>query len=198
MEHLIRERFAHFGHVNDRAMEQMMTVFIDRIKPHFDDDDEDHFIPIPFALGYPVGQDDDESNGILDGTLVFKAEELKAKVFEPVVLKVLHLIKDQLDGSALKPVDAIFMVGGFGKSSYLYRRVNDSFVPRVKFVGIPPRAEMAVVRGAVYFGLNPRIVAQRISRKYTHVCIRASKPILTYNSSLSYRTNLWLEKRHYL
>lgn len=165
MEHLIRERFAHFGHVNDRAMEQMMAVFIDRIKPHFDDDDEDHFIPIPFALGYPLGKGDDDDHGILDGMLVFKAEELKTKVFEPVVLKVLHLIKDQLDGSALKPVDAIFMVGGFGKSSYLHRRVSDSFVPRVKFVGIPPRAEMAVVRGAVYFGLNPRIVAQRISRK---------------------------------
>lgn len=163
MEQLIRDRFKHFGDVNTRAMEQMMTVFVEKIKPQFDDDDEDHFIPIPFAMGYPNG--DNAEAGIMDGTLMFTADELKAKVFDPVVHRVLQLISNQLDGSALKPVDAIFMVGGFGKSNYLHRRVNESFVPRVKFVGIPPRAEMAVVRGAVYFGLNPRLVAQRVSRK---------------------------------
>ncbi|CAO3589013.1 unnamed protein product [Absidia cylindrospora] len=163
MEQLIRDRFRQFGQVNQRAMDQMMTTFVERIKPQFDDDDEDHFIPIPFSMGYPNNNDDDV--GIIDGTLIFSAEELKEKVFEPVVLRVLQLISNQLDGSALKPVDAIFMVGGFGKSNYLHRRVNEVFVPRVKFVGIPPRAEMAVVRGAVYFGLNPRLVAQRVSRR---------------------------------
>ncbi|ORZ10128.1 hypothetical protein BCR42DRAFT_494628 [Absidia repens] len=163
MEQLIRDRFRQFGQVNQRAMDQMMTTFVERIKPQFDDDDEDHFIPIPFSMGYP--NNNDEEAGIIDGTLIFSAEELKEKVFEPVVLRVLQLISNQLDGSALKPVDAIFMVGGFGKSNYLHRRVNETFVPRVQFVGIPPRAEMAVVRGAVYFGLNPRLVAQRVSRR---------------------------------
>ncbi|ORZ22048.1 hypothetical protein BCR42DRAFT_161778 [Absidia repens] len=163
MEQLIRDRFQHFGGINRRSMDQMMTVFIERIKPQFDDDDEEHFIPIPFTLGYP--NEDNEEAGIMDGTVIFTAEELKEKVFEPVVLKVLDLIKNQLDGSTDKQVDAIFMVGGFGKSIYLHRRVKETFVPRVKFVGIPPRAEMAVVRGAVYFGLKPRLVTQRVSRR---------------------------------
>ncbi|KAI8081766.1 uncharacterized protein BX664DRAFT_341244 [Halteromyces radiatus] len=163
MEQLIREKFEHFGPVNQRAMDQMMSVFVERIKPQFDDDGEDHFIPIPFTMGYP--NNDNMEVGIMDGTLIFTTDELKEKVFDPVVEKVIRLIRNQLDGSALKPVDAIFMVGGFGKSNYLHRRVNETFIPRVKFVGIPPRAEMAVVRGAVYFGLNPRLVAQRVSRR---------------------------------
>ncbi|CAO3608977.1 unnamed protein product [Cunninghamella blakesleeana] len=165
MEQLIIERFQHFGEVKRKALDQMMTTFIERVKPQFndDDDDDEHFIPIPFSLGYP--HQDNEENGIIDGTLVFSTKELKQKVFDPVVNKVIGLIADQLNGSTLKPVDAIFMVGGFGKSTYLHRCVERTFVPRVQFVGIPPRAEMAVVRGAVYFGLNPTLVSQRVLRR---------------------------------
>ncbi|CAO3616565.1 unnamed protein product [Cunninghamella echinulata] len=163
MEKLIRQRFEHFGEVKPKSLDQMMTVFIERVKPQFDDDDEDHFIPIPFSLGYP--HQDNEEAGIVDGMLMFSAQELKEKVFDPVVEKVIRLIDEQLNGSTLKPVDAIFMVGGFGKSTYLHKYVERTFVPRVQFVGIPPRAEMAVVRGAVYFGLNPKIVSQRVLRR---------------------------------
>ncbi|KAI9301595.1 hypothetical protein BJ944DRAFT_1812 [Cunninghamella echinulata] len=168
MEKLIRQRFEHFGEVKPKSLDQMMTVFIERVKPQFDDDDEDHFIPIPFSLGYP--HQDNEEAGIVDGMLMFSAQELKEKVFNPVVEKVIRLIDEQLNGSTLKPVDAIFMVGGFGKSTYLHKCVERAFVPRVQFVGIPPRAEMAVVRGAVYFGLNPKIVSQRVLRRTYGLC----------------------------
>ncbi|KAI8066488.1 hypothetical protein BC940DRAFT_302289 [Gongronella butleri] len=163
MEKLIRERFAHFGDVKQRCMDSMLNHFIERIKPQFDDGDDEYFIPIPFSLGYP--NNDDPDHHIFDGTMVFGFEELRDKVFEPVVVRVLDLIQKQLDASAQRPVDAIFMVGGFGKSLYLQRRVREMFVPRVTYVSSPPRPEMAVVRGAVYFGMNPRLVTQRVSRR---------------------------------
>lgn len=35
----------------------------------------------------------------------------------------------------------------------------------MKQILCPPRAAMAVVRGAVYFGLNPRVITSRVSRR---------------------------------
>ncbi|ORX62896.1 actin-like ATPase domain-containing protein [Hesseltinella vesiculosa] len=164
MEQLIRDRFAHFGRVKPRSMDSMLNSFIEHIKPHFfEEPDQEHYINIPFSLGYPNNEDPDY--GIYDGAMSFTFEELRDKVFEPVIQKILGLIQHQLDSSAMKPVDAIFMVGGFGMSTYLQHRVRETFVPRVRFVSTPPRPEMAVVRGAVYFGMNPRLVTQRVSRR---------------------------------
>lgn len=56
-------------------------------------------------------------------------------------------------------------MGGFGSSNYLFQRVQEVFEERVKQILCPPRAAMAVVRGAVYFGLNPRIITSRVSRR---------------------------------
>lgn len=64
-----------------------------------------------------------------------------------------------------KRIECIFLVGGFGSSNYLYQKVMEAFEGRVKQVLCPPRAALAVVRGAAYFGLNPRAVTSRISRR---------------------------------
>lgn len=85
-------------------------------------------------------------------------------MFEPVINQVIDLIEEQVQQSKTK-LDAIFLVGGFGQSTYLYRRVLAEFQSRVGFIGVPPRGELAVVRGAVYFGLNPRMVTERVSRR---------------------------------
>ncbi|KAG1240526.1 hypothetical protein G6F68_017574 [Rhizopus microsporus] len=76
----------------------------------------------------------------------------------------ISLATKQVQQSKTK-LDAIFLVGGFGQSTYLYRRVLAEFQSRVGFIGVPPRGELAVVRGAVYFGLNPRMVTERVSRR---------------------------------
>lgn len=107
---------------------------------------------------------DDPANGIEDGNLRITAQDLCNNVFEPVVQKVLDLIDAQVRQSQV-PLDAVFLVGGFGQSEYLRRRVIDEFSRRVGFIGVPPRGELAVVRGAVYFGLNPRMVTERVSRR---------------------------------
>ncbi|KAG0266596.1 hypothetical protein BG011_001785 [Mortierella polycephala] len=107
--------------------------------------------------------EDPEAIGIDDGYLVLSAAELKENVFEPVVKDVLSLIQEQL--TLARNCSAIFLVGGFGSSNYLFSRVNAQFSSQVPLISIPPRPELAVVRGAVCVGLNPRVVTARIARR---------------------------------
>lgn len=110
-----------------------------------------------------LGDLTDASIGLENGCLLLPAIELCNEVFEPVVSQVLALIDSQLMQSPI--LEAIFLVGGFGQSNYLFKRVEDSFADRVGMIGVPPRGELAVVRGAVYFGLNPQTVTERVSRR---------------------------------
>ncbi|KAI7885933.1 uncharacterized protein EV154DRAFT_470549 [Mucor mucedo] len=160
MRDYIIRKFSHIGPVNELAMEHIMETFVNIIKPEFDGS-EDHFLDLPASMG--LGNLTDESIGLDNGSLHLPAYELCNEVFEPVVSQVLKLIDEQLRQSSY--LEAIFLVGGFGQSNYLFRRVEDAFAERVGMIGVPPRGELAVVRGAVYFGLNPQIVTERISRR---------------------------------
>ncbi|KAG0373282.1 hypothetical protein BGX24_011904 [Mortierella sp. AD032] len=101
--------------------------------------------------------------GIDEDTMTFTAAELKKVVFDPVVTKVLELIRDQLDQA--KNCSAIFMVGGFGSSTYLLDCVKRAYGHKVRLISAPNRPEIAVVFGAVYAGLNPRKVTARATRR---------------------------------
>ncbi|KAI9310610.1 hypothetical protein BX666DRAFT_2005317 [Dichotomocladium elegans] len=160
MREYIKNKFYHFGSINDSAMEHIMDAFVNIIKPEFDGV-EDHFLELPASMG--LGDLTDESIGLENGSLCLPANELRDQVFEPVIDQVLQLIEGQLIQSP--NLEAIFLVGGFGQSNYLFRRVEEVFANRVGMIGVPPRGELAVVRGAVYFGLNPQIVTERVSRR---------------------------------
>lgn len=160
MRDYFTRKFSHIGPINESAMEHIMETFVNIIKPEFDGS-EDHFLDLPASMG--LGDLTDESIGLDNGSLHLPANELCNEVFEPVVSQVLELIEEQLRQSPI--LEAIFLVGGFGQSNYLFRRVEDAFAERVGMIGVPPRGELAVVRGAVYFGLNPQVVTERISRR---------------------------------
>ncbi|KAF7732899.1 Heat shock 70 kDa protein 12A [Apophysomyces ossiformis] len=160
MRDYIKRKFHHFGSINDSAMEHIMDTFVNIIKPEFDGY-EDHFLDLPASMG--LGDLTDEDIGLENGSLCLPAHELRDQVFEPVIVQVLELIEGQLRQSP--NLEAIFLVGGFGQSNYLFRRVEEVFANRVGMIGVPPRGELAVVRGAVYFGLNPQIVTERVSRR---------------------------------
>lgn len=144
------------------AMNNLMDQFVDNIKPEFDGLD-DQYLNIPVSINLEEINADEDC--LDEGTLALRADELKEKVFEPVVQRVIALLEKQYNNVPDKRVSCIFLVGGFGSSNYLYQRVQEAFEDRVKQILCPPRAAMAVVRGAVYFGLNPRIVTSRVSRR---------------------------------
>jgi hypothetical protein len=160
MREYLKRKFSHYHTINDSAMELIMDTFVNVIKPDFDGV-EDHFLDLPASMG--LGDLTDTDIGLDNGSLCLPAEELREYVFEPVIRQVLDLIKGQLAQSP--QLEAIFLVGGFGQSNYLFRRVEDEFGEHVGMIGVPPRGELAVVRGAVYFGLNPQIVTERVSRR---------------------------------
>ncbi|ORE05092.1 hypothetical protein BCV72DRAFT_250807 [Rhizopus microsporus var. microsporus] len=142
------------------TINNLMDQFIDNIKPEFDGLD-DQYLNIPVSID--LSQLDDDC--LDEGTMILRAQDLKEKVFEPVVRRVLALIEKQYNQVSDQRVSCIFLVGGFGSSNYLFQRVQETFQDRVKQILCPPRAAMAVVRGAVYFGLNPRLITSRVSRR---------------------------------
>ncbi|ORZ03706.1 hypothetical protein BCR43DRAFT_483818 [Syncephalastrum racemosum] len=141
------------------ALETMMEHFTDSLKPSFDGT-EDLFLTVPMSAG--LKQHTDESIGLEAGLLTLPVEELSKKVFDPVIQEILGLIyKQKQQTTNLK---AIFLVGGFGASQYLHLRISEEFKKHGIQVVIPHRPELAVVRGAVYFGMNPRKVTTRVPR----------------------------------
>ncbi|ORX60439.1 actin-like ATPase domain-containing protein [Hesseltinella vesiculosa] len=154
--------------VPDAALETMMEHFIDRMKPDFDGTEE-QYLDLPMNAG--VVEHYLPAVGLQDGKLTFTVEELKQKVFEPVVKDVLDLLHQQLKMTT--NLKAIFMVGGFGSSQYLYHRVNEEFSPLGVKVVTPNRGELAVARGAVYAGLNPTKVSVRVPRYWYGIEITA-------------------------
>ncbi|KAG1146232.1 hypothetical protein G6F37_011918 [Rhizopus arrhizus] len=160
MRKLLKKKFKEYlSTIPASAFESMMDTFVELIKPQFDGV-EDQFITLPASMNLASLNNPDI--GLEDGMLCLTAAELKKDVFEPVIKEVLNLCEEQLQKA--QRLEAIFLVGGFGSSNYLFERVQEEFGSRVGLVAVPPRCELAVVRGAVYFGLNPHIVTTRIPR----------------------------------
>ncbi|KAK6511654.1 hypothetical protein TWF481_000563 [Arthrobotrys musiformis] len=69
---------------------------------------------------------DNEEAGIVDNELEFNANDLKA-LFDPIVDNIIQLIRDQVkiiqSKQTSEAAPTIFLVGGFGESQYLYKRM---------------------------------------------------------------------------
>ncbi|KAI9010353.1 hypothetical protein CLU79DRAFT_774122 [Phycomyces nitens] len=161
MKNIFKKRFGAHAENNKIAINHMMKQFITVIKPQFEDED-DEFFSIPMSV--KLSPSDTADVGIEDGKLQVTVDDIREQVFEPVVKQVLDLISEQISQSR-KKLDAIFLVGGFGQSKYLQRRVKETFIKQVGLIAMPPRGELAVVRGAVFFGLSPERVSHRVARR---------------------------------
>lgn len=134
------------------------------------------------------GLPDDEEARLDSGFLILTAAEIK-DIFEPVVKEVCDLVQGQVDELRHKGgiVSGIVLVGGFGQSEYLYKRLKGHFTS-----GAPPPyserpthamaraigengsievmqplyAWTAVVRGAVLRGLEGNMVISRKARMH--------------------------------
>jgi hypothetical protein len=61
----------------------------------------------------------------------------------------------------------MFLVGGFGESSYLQERLAEVFGPMNIAITLPPSPGTAVMMGAVRFGISPDLFKTRVS-KFTY------------------------------
>lgn len=120
------------------------------------------------------------------GFMVMSADEIK-EIFAPVVKEVCDLVQGQVTGIRSKGgiVSGIVLVGGFGQSDYLYRKLKTHFTSAAPppyterpthgsvtalqetssiEVMQPVYAWTAVVRGAVLRGLEGNMVISRKAR----------------------------------
>ncbi|KAF9580398.1 hypothetical protein BGW38_002978 [Lunasporangiospora selenospora] len=167
---LFEEKFGDeaMARIPPNLMSRLVETFVKEIKPYFNGDEELR-MSLPYN-GFFDTLNNAEEIGISDDLMTLSVEELRDKVFEPVIKDVLKLIRQQLDDA--KECPTILLVGGFGTSEYLLGRIRDEFKGRVDYVGVPPRPELAVVRGAVYVGMNPSVKTRVARRCYGVGCSR--------------------------
>jgi hypothetical protein len=87
--------------------------------------------------------------------------------FEPLFNKIQAKVGELLQEAEKKgsAVNFIFMVGGFSESPYLKAHINNNFETNSLQILVPKRPQVSVIRGACMFGLNPRSITSRISKK---------------------------------
>ncbi|KAF9159923.1 Heat shock 70 kDa protein 12A [Actinomortierella ambigua] len=147
--------------LRDHVIPSLVETFAYSLKPNFDGTN-DIYLPLPWdPFCAPIK--DPSALDIEDGVMCLKAVDMRKKVFDPVVDNVLELIQGQLFKATT--LSAIFMVGGFGSSTYLLERVKKAFGREVKIISAPYRPEIAVVSGAVYTAMNPKKVTARAIRR---------------------------------
>ncbi|KAL8377885.1 hypothetical protein RB595_008528 [Gaeumannomyces hyphopodioides] len=156
-------RFANFlnaklGHLDgfdDELLGEAMDRFEKTVKRQFSitaSPDDTFAIPVG-------GLANDRELGISRGRFSLKATDLQT-IFEPVVLEVIKLVRQQMAASKVD-VRAVLLVGGFGASNYLKGRLRSALLQsdpggsgaRPIEVLQPANAWLAVVQGAVMKGL---------------------------------------------
>lgn len=127
------------------------------------DETKDAGFSLPYNLQNRTIHTDDGFNMSGD-SLEIPIKVLANEVFDPVIDEVINLIQFQLDRLNETKLDYIILVGGFGQSKYLLRKIKDNFEYKVGNIVVPDAGELAVSRGAVYFGLNPYSISHRRMR----------------------------------
>ncbi|KAK4228021.1 hypothetical protein QBC38DRAFT_171575 [Podospora fimiseda] len=159
-----------------------LRYFEEFVKRNFNEDEHQE-VNVPFP-----GLADDEEAGLDSGFLVMTGEQIK-DIFDPVVKEVCELVQGQVDSLRAKGgiVSGIILVGGFGQSDYLYRKLKSHFTtaaapppytvrpshptfdlserPSIEVMQ-PVYAWTAVVRGAVLRGLEGNMVISRKARMH--------------------------------
>lgn len=110
--------------------------FESRIKPRFagdDDDKKDYILSSGFPPSARHGITDDEEFVIL-------GSDLRQRVFDPVISKIIDLVRGQIASS--KTVKAVLLAGGFGKNAYLQKKLKEG----IKHVEVRPIKDRYVLK----------------------------------------------------
>lgn len=85
------------------------------------------------------------------------------ELFRPTVTNIKQHISNVLNNPRIGTIHYLFLVGGFAESQILQKDIRDAFSGQVKVI-IPQGVSLAILRGAVLFGLDPMVVNVRRSR----------------------------------
>ncbi|RPB23919.1 actin-like ATPase domain-containing protein [Terfezia boudieri ATCC MYA-4762] len=148
---------------------KMMKEFDERLKRTFQDTEDQEVMDCEVP-----GLPDDPRTRVEDGFVEIDRAEMRA-IFDPVINEILRLITEQVNTVNMgyhNSVSSVLLVGGFGSSPYLYKRVQEysqtlAGVSKDFKVLQPVNAWSAVARGAVICGLqNIQIQSRQARRNY--------------------------------
>ncbi|UPK91428.1 hypothetical protein LCI18_002363 [Fusarium solani-melongenae] len=145
--------------------------------------------------GEPLTIKVESSLGLRRSRYTMSQEDMKTKIFEPIVKDIVCLIKEQIK-MAGDGVAAVIMVGGFGQSRYLKSRVREAISSKTEVLQ-PESGWTAVVKGAAIHGLSrytPAIsrveVASRVARRSYGVCLLTKYDMMRHDPKEAF----WSEK----
>jgi molecular chaperone DnaK (HSP70) len=98
----------------------------------------------------------------IDRKRLILAPEIMMSFFDGPVNSIVSCVKDML-AKLQYNMDYIFLVGGFSRSIILKDRMIEEFQSATTQIVNPNNPGMAVAEGAVYFGLNPKVIRSRYS-----------------------------------
>ncbi|KAI9309646.1 hypothetical protein BJ944DRAFT_258163 [Cunninghamella echinulata] len=171
LSHYLPQKLSKIPNINHshEVIEIMKDQFIEQLKIAYDGTEE-LYLTIPMN-DHLIGKTS-PTLGLYNDTISFSTEELDQHVYGPIVKTILTLIHQQTKKS--NNIKILLLVGSFGSSSYLSSRIMDLLKPLGINIIIPNRQEMAVCRGAVYYGLNPKKVSVRIPRQWYGIDITST------------------------
>ena len=100
--------------------------------------------------------------------------DLMKALYDPSIDAICKCLNKDLATQKLSEVSTLYMVGSFSKSSYLLQCVRQNIRSAVESQQIfnPPDSQLAVVKGAVMYGIDPSIVQERVSARSYGIRIR--------------------------
>ena len=85
-------------------------------------------------------------------------------LFMPTVQQIVEYTLEQLQKPELSDISFILLVAGFGTCEILHTVLKDSLADSITLI-VPKDAQLAIVKGAVQFGLDSKLVESRFARK---------------------------------
>ncbi|CAG8504503.1 13179_t:CDS:2 [Acaulospora colombiana] len=153
-----------------RYLQQMVLDFCKNVKIPFTGREEDFNPPEIDLEDYGTIRQyvDEEKKDSLEKDewlIKFSFEDVK-HMFDPVIGRIIRLVKDQLEQleRSEKEISLILLVGGFSESKYLQNRIREEFLSVVPNISVPIHPIIAVMKGAVRLGLSEEIVKNRVLR----------------------------------
>ncbi|KAL7276607.1 hypothetical protein RUND412_000411 [Rhizina undulata] len=151
------------------AKREMMRQWEDKVKFTFADAGNVEYFDV-----YIPGVPDDEEKGLEAGFLSLSRKDVK-NIFDPVIDRIVALVAEQILKVRNKGanVSAVLLVGGFGASEYLEKRLSEQkfFGGKVQVMR-PMNAWTAITRGALIRGLDGSFVRDQIARRHYGVGFR--------------------------
>ncbi|CAN8104679.1 unnamed protein product [Discula destructiva] len=144
-----------------------MNEFDKNIKTAFSGDvAEVHYVTFPKA-----DLEDDPAEGLESNCWEMTGDILQ-DIFEPIINEVRRLVRDQILGTQAKrpgkKIKGIFLVGGFGSSQYLKKRLDETYGATGIQVIQPHDAWGAIVKGAALSRVSNKanVVSTQAVRNY--------------------------------